>query len=366
MSKTHRDSAELLSSKDFRKLVEPKIIATFETWIDRSGSIDPTLVQLLENMQIFIGRGGRRMRPYLTYLAYAGMGGTATDDVLDVAVAQEFYHNAWLIHDDIIDRDTKRYGGPNISGAYLELLNNGGDREASENRHLADSVSMIAGNMNMAIAADLILKSNFSAEIKLSATTLQQELIVELASGELLDILVPTLPESEISPDRLLTVSEYKTATYSFQTPLQIGAILAGADQSDIQAILPFARATGIAFQLSDDVLGIFGQDELTGKPNLSDLREGKFTLLIYETLHRASEADLQTLRNILGNSQATSDDLLTAQRIISESGGLEATNLKIRENIQLALDSLEKTAFRSDVKTVLSELVAQLDGRTS
>ena len=353
----------LLSAADFRTLHDQALADVYAEWLPRATGVDEVFGELISEMDIFIKRGGKRMRPYLCYLGYVGSGGTNVDEIIRVAVSQELYHNAWLIHDDIIDRDTTRYGGPNITGTYIGKLH---DRSAKDVRHLAEAAALIAGSVNMAFAVHSILGSDFAPESKVAATLLQQELIVELAGGEMLDVFLPTLDASTLTTERLIAVSQYKTATYSFQAPLQIGAILAGAETYAVESLLPFATAAGIAFQLTDDVLGIFGHDEKTGKSNLSDIREGKCTLLMSETLSRAEPTDAAELKRILGDTHAIQDDLETVRTIMERSGGHAATERVIHAYVTKALDALRNSSLRADVKASLHGLVSGLLGRES
>ncbi len=352
---------ELLSPAEFRVRIDKVIADIYRERIEEAGVVDELFAELISEMARFIGRGGKRMRPYLCYLGYVGSGGTNIDEIVRVAVSQELYHNAWLIHDDIIDRDTTRYGGKNIIGAYLQKLETRGVADA---RHLAEAAALIAGSVTMAFAIDEILKSNFSPEHKVAATRLQQRLIVDLAGGEMLDVFLPTLTDDQITTKRLLAVSEYKTATYSFQSPLQIGAILAGAGQAEIDAITPYAIASGIAFQLTDDVLGIFGHEESTGKSNLSDIREGKRTLLVLESQRRATPQDVLRLTTILGNTRATAVELESVREIMKRSGAYDIVATIIHDYVVRAKTSLTATSLTAQVKASLDEIVGGLIGR--
>jgi geranylgeranyl pyrophosphate synthase len=363
MIKRDAHKTELLSPAEFRVLLDRAIKEVYAEWLPKANRVDETFAELLKEMASFIGRGGKRLRPYLCYLGYVGSGGRDIDEIIRVAVSQELYHNAWLIHDDIIDRDMTRYGGLNITGTYNKKFT---ESSVGDAMHLAEATALIAGNVNMALAVDAILQSSFLAELKVEAVRLQQELIVNLAGGELLDVLLPTLSESELTPKRLLAVSQFKTATYSFQSPLQIGAILAGATEAQVNAISPYAVASGVAFQLTDDVLGIFGENDKTGKSNLSDIREGKRTILVYEALLCASADDITTLNNVLGSSEATQADLIEVRAIMVRTGAFESAERRIAEYIDMAQRSLGATTLTVEVKSALAEIVTGLMGRES
>ncbi|HSH31368.1 MAG TPA: polyprenyl synthetase family protein, partial [Candidatus Saccharimonadales bacterium] len=144
-------TATPLSLAEVRQEIDQRLEGLFEVKIKQAHGIDPLYGQMLERMALFIRRGGKRMRPYLTYLSYIGCGGSDTAAILDVAASQELYHNFLLIHDDIIDRDLMRYDGPNLSGLYMEKFQKE-LADLGEARHYADAMAMLAGDLNCGLA----------------------------------------------------------------------------------------------------------------------------------------------------------------------------------------------------------------------
>ncbi len=327
----------------------------FEDKIATAASVDEEYAQLLRAMHTFIMRGGKRLRPYLAYLAYLGYGGKDEESILHLVASLELYHNAWLIHDDIIDRDTIRYGGPNIAGSYVDRFKlNYSDKEA---RHLSDSMALIAGDVNIIIAAEQIMSSKFTDNLKLQVLSRAQKLNFELAGGELLDVLVPTLALDQVTPERLMKVCQYKTATYTFEAPLQIGAMLAGEENDRLRQISEVAIPMGIAFQLADDLLGIFGNENELGKPILTDLREGKRTLLILFALEKASKNQATTLNEVLGNPKAGYSHLEQVRIVIEETGAKERVEKMAQDQMAEALGKLDKLKLTKSVTEELRRL---------
>jgi geranylgeranyl pyrophosphate synthase len=347
--------AEPLGLAEFKVKLDVVLDELFAKKVESAREIDVEYAELLIQMHDFIIRGGKRLRPYLAYLSYLGYGGKDEESILHVAAALELYHNAWLIHDDIIDRDIIRYGGANVSGTYLERF--GAQFSTSEARHLGDSMALIAGDVNIIVAAEQIMTSRFSDSLKLNVLARAQKLNFELAGGELLDVLMPTFPLEAVTADRLLKVCQYKTASYTFEAPLQIGAILAGRDASSVAGISSVAIPMGIAFQLADDLLGTFGNESELGKPVLTDLREGKRTLLVLFALEHADETQKAVLNSSLGNPKAGYRHLEQVRKIMEDTGARTYVEQMAQTKMELALTKLDSLQLSKSVTEELRRL---------
>lgn len=220
---------------------------------------------------------GKRLRPYLVMAGY----GSFHEAVVPIAAAQELVHTAMLIHDDIIDQDTIRHGEKNVSGSYVDAYSSW--LPTSDIRHYADSAAILAGDALLSEAYHAVATSDFSAD---HIRALQQRLhqsVFEVIGGELLDVEAAFVQDTEFDP---MAIYRYKTASYSFIGPLLSGAICADASSDVIDKLSTFGLNAGIAFQLQDDLLGLFGDESVTGKSTTSDLQEAKATYLI--TAHKA------------------------------------------------------------------------------
>lgn len=346
---------EPLGLAEFKFKLDAVLDDLFSKKIESARQIDEEYAELLIQMRDFIARGGKRLRPYLAYLAYRGYGGRDEDSILHVAAALELYHNAWLIHDDIIDRDTIRYGGPNVSGMYVDRF--ASVYSAAEARHLGDSMALIAGDVNIVIAAEQIMTSQFSDSLKLSVLARAQKLNFELAGGEQLDVLMPTFPLESVTAQRLLNVCHFKTASYTFEAPLQIGAILAGKDASTISKISEIAIPMGIAFQLADDLLGTFGNETDLGKPVLTDLREGKRTLLVLFALEKANTKQRDILNGTLGNPKAGYRHLEQIRELMNDTGSRKRVEDMAQDQMDIALSGLESLNLSTGASDELRRL---------
>jgi geranylgeranyl diphosphate synthase, type II len=244
--------------------------------------------------------------------AYESLGGGDLEAAANVGAAFELLHTALIVHDDVIDHDFTRRGLPNIAGTYRERATAGG-ASARVAEHSGISAAVIAGDLALFNSYRLIDRSGASDQMRARLLEVMDDALFASAAGELIDVDFQISTEVP-RVDDILTMERYKTAVYSFECPLQAGAILAGASEDVITTLGDFGREIGIAYQIVDDLLGIFGLEEETGKTTMGDLREGKRTVLIaYATSTREwskvsplfgdpdlTEAQAQSLRDVL------------------------------------------------------------------
>jgi geranylgeranyl diphosphate synthase type II len=253
--------------------------------------------------------GGKRLRPYLVVLAFEALGGRGRSDIMPACAAVELLHAAMLIHDDIIDRDYYRHGKPNLPGIYRQHYRTVIANE-TERGHFADSAALLGGDILIGDAFELIARTSLEPSTQMQLVRLLSEAIYNVAGGELLDVEASLYP-----PDIMdaIQIAELKTAFYSFSLPLEVGATLAGAGQSSRRQLREIGKNIGIAFQLADDLLGMYGSAKETGKPVGNDLREGKRSLLMQRGLALAADAERAELLAALGNHN---NDHVTLRRV--------------------------------------------------
>jgi len=332
--------------------VKERIDGRLDTYLLRrekdAHKIDPVFAQLIADVRQFIGRGGKRMRPYLAYLSYVGMGGTQIDDFFDVSISLELLHNFLLVHDDIIDRDFQRYGGLNIAGTYHRQFGEWMNKEDA--MHLSGAVALLAGDVDAVMCSDVVLESAFPDDTKITLLREINRVIFAEGGGEYLDMMTP---HQNVSEEYLEKIYEYKSGIYSIEMPLRFGALL----NKNSTTFDNFSRPIGIAFQLVDDMLGIFGDEKKTGKPILSDLHEGKKTILMVYALNQASPEQKNTLENALGNTQTTLKDLEVIRKIIVQTGAYQYVKDKAQYNLDSSLKSLQTIKMTDSSKAALSQL---------
>ena len=264
--------------------------------------------------------GGKRFRPYLAMLSYQALGGVNTQGVLPACAALETLHIAMLMHDDIIDRDYVRHGQPNIAELYRRYYRGLSVRAAD---HQAAGATMLAGDMLITESYALITESDIPSKTKIEMMRLLSRTMRQLAGGELLDSEAP-LHSVEYS-DSLL-VAELKTASYSSVLPLLSGGVLAGAPDAVCRQLEEIGRLLGVAFQLADDLLGVFGTEAQTGKSVLSDVREGKRSYVVQQAYKHANGAQQSVLNQAIGNPDCNEAMLAAVQVVLVECGARAAT----------------------------------------
>jgi geranylgeranyl diphosphate synthase type I len=296
----------------------------FEEFFSRqkafTDSISPIASQMVEKFQDFIG--GKRLRGALTRSGYQMFGGGNDYEITKASLAVEIIHGLALIHDDIMDQDDLRRGKPTIHKQYETSYREGGSDEKAQT--YGKSMAILVGDLGAFLTNIIIAETNFPEERKVRLMKRISEVILLTIYGQGLDVTY----EQKLRPleEEALRVHQYKTSYYTVTGPLEYGAILAGCNESDprYQALEKYGLPIGLAFQLKDDEMGIFSEEEQIGKPVFSDLREGKVTLLFAKTFEKADNSQLKFLKSVYGKPKADRKDLEKVREIITETGALE------------------------------------------
>lgn len=323
--------------------VEALITSLAEERIRTAATIHPRYEKMWRAISDISTNGGKRVRPYLTMVGYGGF----SHDVVPVAAAQEFVHIAMLMHDDIIDQDDVRHGHDNINGIYRKEYVTYLDELLAT--HYAYGTGIISGDALISEAYLLLATSDFSNDVKKKLAERLHTSIFEVIGGELLDVEAAFVGDGSITP---ALVSRYKTASYSFIGPLVSGAVCADADTRTIEALTTYGRNAGIAFQLQDDLLGVFSDEGKTGKSNLTDLQEAKDTQLIREHAHRMDDVMRERFDRLFGDSDASHWELTSLKEDLEASGAKEAVETAIREHFEAALASIKDLPQAKELET--------------
>lgn len=354
-------TATLSSVTAVRELVDTYLDTYFTRRIEHADTIHGDYGNLWRSMHQLFRSGGKRLRPYMLILGYEAFGGTDTTSVVPIAAAHELLHLSLLIHDDIIDRDTIRYGTANVSGQYLHayahLVPGTGNR-----RHYADSAALLGGDLLLSSAHQLILDSTLSDRLKLLAHRQLVDGVFEVAGGELID----TEAAFRTQPVDPIVIARYKTISYSFISPLLTGAHLAEAPEDALELLKIFAIALGTAFQLTDDLLGVFGDEGTTGKSASGDLREGKRTLLIAHSLEILTGEDRMYFTSVLGNPDASPADIDRLRGLIVGCGARTAVEAQRAHFVAKARIALKQLGLSADATTEFEQLITATTERSS
>lgn len=276
-----------------------------------------------ECVEGFCFSGGKRIRPFLVYCGYNLFKGNQIKNIKKVSLVTELVHSYLLIHDDVIDKSPTRRGHPTVHMQYAGEKNS---------EHFGDSLAILAGDLAASLAVEFLLSCELSEETKTKILQKMNQTIMETIYGEELDI--------RLEVDRLATAAEvlevykYKTAKYTFESPLEIGAILAGAKKKALTLLSEYAIACGIAFQIQDDLLDIFGETKDTGKISGNDIKEGKQTLLVAKILELGTKKQRERVLDILGNGNLTRGALEEFRVIARETGALDVCQRIMERNL--------------------------------
>ena len=291
--------------------------------------------------------GGKLTRPRLAMLGHEAFGGRDARRAITLGCAFELLHGSLLMHDDVIDRDFTRRGRPTLSARYRdEALASG--KSPADAEHAGHAAAIIAGDLLLAASIKLALKAADSLPAAAAIENSFHQGIHNAGAGELEDLLF-SLAGSPAKVQEVLRMEELKTAAYSFQVPLQAGALLAGADAEEAAALGDIGSQLGVAYQLIDDVLGTFGDPAVTGKSIESDLREGKSTILTAMAsttpafaanlqLFREHRTDVATLRESLQRTGAESFARQLAEELC-HGATQSAHQLRLPAHVSAALE---------------------------
>lgn len=269
-----------------------------------------------------LARGGKRLRGALTMHAYYMAGGKDQQLAIRAARAIEMIHAYLLIVDDIADRSQTRRGGP---AAHKLLQEYHHERELHGNaEHFGSSQAMHAALFGSHRAMEEITKLPIADEQKIEALEYLNSSLEVTIAGQISDIYNEAV--REVSEKDVRQVLTWKTAYYSFLNPLQFGILLAGKDMKNFVWLKNYGLYIGLAFQITDDILGIFANEDESGKSTLDDLREGKVTLLVANTLKKANEKEKQQFLDSFGREDLTRKEQKVIKEIMKNSGALEET----------------------------------------
>jgi len=362
------DAADPLSA-ELRAAVGAELTGFLDAHGDALAELGPEVGELVALARAFT-TGGKRLRPAFCcwgYLAAAG-GTLVPPPVLRAASSLDLLHVSALVHDDVMDGSGTRRGVP---AAHVQLA---GLHAAADHRGDPDAFgragAILLGDLLLMWSVELFNECGAPADSLARAQPLLAAVRAEVTGGQYLDITAQKRRPLDARRDpasvlaQVRRVVEFKTARYTVVRPLQIGAALGGAGPELLAALGRYGSPLGRAFQYRDDVLGVFGDEAVTGKPAGDDLREGKLTVLIAKAMGAASEADAERLDVLLG-SPLTEAEVAEARAIISGSGALAATEREIEDATAEALAALDGAGIGEPALgglRLLAQLASQRD----
>lgn len=305
-------------------LIDPHLEAYWHTELDRKFGFNEKQKKLIEEVLMHAKehnlRPAKRLRSSFVHYAYL-LGDTEVDErIWNVAVSLELVHTALLMHDDLMDQDIVRRGKPTTH----EYFKNG-------DTHYGNAMAVNVGDVVLCAGFQLLHESGFSGKPLSDAMSKMLRGITNTAFGQAYDVTLEKL-KHEWTEDDVVAMHKAKTSVYTYENPLFIGAYLANLPSGAYSILHDYAMDGGVAFQMQDDILGVFGDTEKTGKSANSDLLQGKATLLIMKVFHEGSPSQVQALEKVWGKREAVQAQIDDAKQAIIDSGSLEYSSKVSRE----------------------------------
>ncbi|MEI7425577.1 MAG: polyprenyl synthetase family protein [Candidatus Moraniibacteriota bacterium] len=343
----------------YKKRLDPFLKEYFLAKTMQAKKLDPLAVRTIKLIERFVLAGGKRIRPALVYYGYLASGGKEEEKIIKASMAIELIHAFLLIHDDIIDRDVTRHGIETMHETYkawgkkINLVE-------SEATHFGNSMAITAGDYAHAMANEIIYAIEFEPKIILDALKKMQVIVAHTIPGEMLDVLMGArgfATEKEIT-----RMHEGKTARYTFEGPLHLGAVLAGQKENTklFEALSAYSLPVGKAFQIQDDILGIFGNKEKLGKSVGADIIEGKQTLLILKALKNGDKKQIAIIKKIFGKKNLTEQEVEIFREIVRETGSLEYSQKLAEKLVKESLSAIKKIDFKNAEAKIFLEGIAE------
>ncbi len=342
-------------TEELKNDIEGDIKDFFQTQIQSID--DDVLSDFYKDIRHHTLLGGKRLRPIMCIMAYCGYS-DYTNRILRVSIAFELLHSSSLILDDAMDEDVIRHGEKTFNAIYADkflkstrfdlnpyydggnwIKKDGPSKLLSMQRAISRysyALSVLGSNILYALSAKAIRSSRFDDSLIIKAMTMHEEMYKKLNEGQLLDILMEQKGGSE---EKYFDMIDKKTGIL-FKYPLRIGLLF--SENEDIYSLDTYSSNLSRAFQVHDDILGVFGQESTTGKPVDSDIKEGKNTLLVIKTLEFADQNQLKKVNSILGNRYSSMEEIGEIKNIIKDCGALDYCIQKESEFIRAAKDSID------------------------
>jgi geranylgeranyl diphosphate synthase, type I len=320
--------------------------------------------ELAGEVRALVLAGGKRIRPAFAWWGWRAAGGEVRGDTADTVVralvSLELLQCCALVHDDVMDRSATRRGRPAVHEAFAARHRR--SRWSGSARHHGDCAAILVGDLALAWADDALVTAGLPAAALARAWRPWQQMRTEMMAGQHLDLLATARRDGSL--EGALRVAALKTAAYTVERPLHLGAALAGAPADVVERLRVFGRDIGVAFQLRDDLIGVFGDSAVTGKPVGGDLREGKRTPLMAIAIARATAAGdhaaARTLLRCLSGTDVADETVFAARALLTDLGAVEAVEQHIDALTASGLAALDGAAVDETARTHLGHLAAK------
>lgn len=307
------------------------------TATDELRAIGEELAPAADALQDYVVEGGKRLRPTFCYWGAIAAGAPDSEGLIRAAASLELLQACALVHDDLIDHSDTRRGQPSMHRRFAGVHRDAG--WSGDPDDFGGAAAILLGDVLLAWSDAMFASSALDDAALRRAQPVSTAMRTEVMAGQYLDIVEQARGETTV--ERALRVARFKSAKYTVERPLQLGAAIAGASEKVVAAYSAYGIQVGEAFQLADDLAGVFGDPAVTGKPVGDDLREGKQTVLIALALEKAAPADASLLRTKLGDPSLPDSDIEMLREVISSSGAQREVQAMVAARWEAALAAL-------------------------
>jgi geranylgeranyl diphosphate synthase type I len=359
--------ASPLDAEDLRARVDRALAALLDQELSALGFLGEDAGPVTDALTRFAMEGGKRLRPAFVYWGYRGAGGAADGPAAEAAVraacSVELLHVCALIHDDIMDGSEVRRGRPAMHVGFAGLHRGLGWR--GDPAAFGEGAAMLMGDLAFTWADVALSDAGLPDDRLAAALRVFNRLRSELMGGQYLDLVEARRGAPD--EDAVRRVLTYKSGKYTIERPLHLGLALAGGEPGLAGAYSAYGLPLGEAFQLRDDILGVFGAPEVTGKPAGDDLREGKETYLVMLARQRADRAGRALLEGALGNAKLSEDEVAELRRLLTGCGAVEDTEARIGELLAEAKAALAAArGIDEEARAILAALADHVTDRNA
>lgn len=335
--------------------VDTRLRAIIDIEDARWSALDPTLADPFIAIRGLVLGGGKRLRPAFCHWGFVGVGGDPdAQQIIDAGAALELLHAFALFHDDVMDGSATRRGEPTVHTVHEERH---AGAWAGESRRYGEGVAILVGDLTFVYADQLMRGASGPA------WDIWNELRIELNIGQYLDIVGSAHRERRW--EKAAQICRYKSGKYTIERPLHLGALLAAPDRAHelLAPLSAFGLPLGDAFQMRDDVLGVYGDTLITGKPVADDIREGKPTPLMALACASATPAQTAVLE-LVGEPGLTNEEIASVQQVIIDTGALAQLEAHISHLTDVALASLDNIPLNAQARDELAQLAHYVSWR--
>lgn len=332
------------------------------------GELDHDFAEAVDGLVEFVLRGGKRIRPTFAWWGWRAAGGAERGEqaeaMLRAASSLELVQACALVHDDLIDDSWIRRGNPSMHKEFAEVHRRRGFSGGAD--QFGTAAAILLGDLSLSWADDMLHQAGLAPEALSRALAPWRAMRTEVLAGQYLDVLGQVRGDED--PEAAMRTGQLKAASYTVRRPIELGAAAGGADQRLQAALRRFGSDVGVAFQLRDDLLGVFGDPDVTGKPAGDDLREGKRTLLISKGLEtaqaRGDQQAAELVRGALGDPDVDESTVQRVRSTLTRLGAVDAVEERIAELTRTGLAALRSAEVAEPAAGRLAELAVEVTDR--